>query len=193
MEEREQLLNNLYEAKKIISQAEEITKRYNIVKSRLKEYKQFIPAGSDLRTKISSTAKGVGTGILLFFLAMITLSMFLARSFVGMKMVTFWFMIFIVAIMIVVIKAIRNQKYYEEVNRNRQITVQKQNEEIAAFNLQINKEAEKINMEMQEIREIAAQRLYKWYPETYCYTEAVDFFINMISRFPCRFSKRSDQ
>ena len=56
------------------------------------------------------------------------------------------------------------------------------NQQIAEYNAQLEAQAEEINNGMEEVRQMADEYLY-WYPRNYCYSDAVDFFIEAIQNF----------
>lgn len=77
---------------------------------------------------------------------------------------------------------IKRKEKYAVMNRQGQMTVDAENQRRAQFNVQIEKEAERINDEMQEIQRVADEKLL-WYPRNYCYSDAVIFFIRAIQDF----------
>lgn len=177
MDSREELLQNLYLAKEIINRAEEITRRYQATKSKLQAKRTFNP----VRKSVIDIGKYILAGIGLAFLAICTLVMLLLMSDWTVKLV--WIGFFLVAALAFGIKLWQDQKFCKAANENRRAVIEKQNEEIVRYNAQVRKEAEEINREMMEIREIARQRLGRWYPPDYMYSEAVNFFIGAFQNF----------
>lgn len=177
MNAREELLQNLYGAKEIINQAEEITRRYQATKSKLQAKRQFIP----VRDSVTDIGIYILAGMGLAILAGITAYIVLMLPILSVKL--FWLGLFLVAALAFGIKLRRDQKFYKAANENRMAAVAKQNEEIARYNVQVQKEADEINREMTGIREIARQRLGGWYPPDYMYSEAVNFFIGAFQNY----------
>lgn len=175
------MLQSLYGAKKIIEQAEEITRRYQATKNKLQAKK------SD-----DSLGTGIGRNIVKYVLAGlgITFAVIEAIGSVSVGLMTREWRnavpgigVSLLIVIGIVLKLRSDRKYWEKVIENRKIVVAKQNEEIARYNAQVQREAEEINREMMEIREIAGQRLNGWYPPDYMYSEAAAFFIGAIQNF----------
>lgn len=181
MNSRDELLQSLYGAKKIIEQAEEITRRYQATKSKLLARRTFVPGGQSVADNAGKYVLGGLGGAFAALVAGISVCMgFMLHEWRGMVS-GIGFSLLIVAGIVLILR--RNQRYWEEVNENRRVVVAKQNEEIARYNAEVQREAEEINREMMEIREIAGQRLNGWYPPDYMYSEAAAFFIGAIQNF----------
>lgn len=182
MNSREELLQSLYGAKKIIEQAEEITRRYQATKNKLQPKRPEGPVGPGI---VQNTGKyvlaGLGIAFAVFMAIMsVAIMGYGQRSWdIAVSMAGF----FLLVIVGIVLMLRNNRKYWEEVNENRKIVIAKQNEQIARYNAEVQREAEEINREMMEIREIAGQRLNGWYPPDYMYSEAAAFFIGAIQNF----------
>lgn len=186
METREELLQNLYEAQGIIQQAEEITQRYNDTKSRLLNRQVFVQVENRTGTKVKNTAVDIiaiiGLGIWGFFTLILIMGSLIAEEPMMRMGVTVWTAIYVGAILLFVYMRIKRKEKYAVMNRQGQMTVDAENQRRAQFNVQIEKEAERINDEMQEIQRVADEKLL-WYPRNYCYSDAVIFFIRAIQDF----------
>lgn len=181
MDSREELLQNLYGAKEIIEQAEWITRRYRATKRKMQAKRTFVPA----ENSVADSGKYILGGLALALSAaaifwMVYLTIKLRMEWQS----TFEVIVLFLAVgLIAGIKLWRNQKKLKKETENRIAFVAKQNEEIARYNAQVEKEADEINREMMEIRGIARQRLGRWYPPDYMYSEAVNFFIGAFQNY----------
>lgn len=186
METRESLLQNLYEAKNIIQQAEEVTQRYNDTKGKLLNRQVFVDVEKRTGTKVKNTIGKVIATILFGFFGFLTLIVLFASLSAPYKEVRFsaivWVVIYIIALLLYIRHLGNRDKWYKQINRSGQMATDAENQRRAQINAQIEKEAELINAEMQEIRRVADERL-TWYPRNYCYSEAVMFFISAIQNF----------
>ena len=189
--EREELLQNLYYARGIIEQAETITQSYNNLKSQLIEEKKFVKVEDRKPTlfrrsrKINESAANkriyIITGVFAVMCIWVLIegiknagfslmALFQAIAyplllFVALKLLLFW-----------------RKKRNSIENNIREKKVNKFNESIAESNEIISEQISIVNREMQEIRQLADEELY-WYPRNYCYSDAVNYFINVVSNY----------
>lgn len=186
METREELLKNLYEARDIIQRAENITQRYNDTKSRLLNRQVFVQVQDRTGTKIKNTAVDIIAiivlGILGFFTFLSIIGALIMKDSMMWIEIFVWTAIYAATVLFVVYRRTKRKERYAEMNRQGQMAANAENERRAQFNAQIEKEVELINAEMQEIQQIADERLF-WYPRSYCYSDAVMFLISAIQDF----------
>ena len=214
--EREELLQNLYEAKGIIQQAETLTKRYNSLKSQLLNLQTHKKVEDRLgfriseklfNNKITKILRIIFSIILIFYFieaifnnsteiahlipyassaprSVLELSSEAAIS--AIKSDICKIVLDVVAIVAVIfipkIDLKLSNKRIARINKKNKATVDEKNTKIMVHNQQIEQEANEVNYAMQEIRQLADERLY-WYPRNYCYSDAVNFFIEAVQNF----------
>ncbi|MGN1420391.1 MAG: hypothetical protein ACI4XC_02610 [Eubacterium sp.] len=197
METREETLQKLYIAQDIIYRAEELTQRYNDTKDKILNLQTFTKI-EDL--KAPSLTKKIGKTILQFNIGLVIIwfvyrycehfskffNSLVSFNTISLPRDTKNFIIDTLIVVSVIsaghiIRKMRKKKY-ARINEQEQMRVNEENEKIMAYNEQINEEVKMINQEMIELRSIADEELY-WYPRNYCYSEAVNYFINAIQNF----------
>lgn len=194
METREELLRKLYAARRIIQSAEALTGRYNATKSKLLNQYSYIRE-EDKRS--SRAGRSIGkiafwlVAVPILFCTTICLIYYVLMLFhlhskyeVAAAFVYIGIYLGLALAVILTIVLIRKsrKKRYAQANAENEKIMRIENQRRAAYNAQVMAEAQQINEEMQKIRQIANEQL-TWYPRNYCYSEAVDFFIDAIQNF----------
>lgn len=194
METREELLRKLYAARKIIKSAETLTGRYNATKNKLLNQYSYIKE-EDKRS--SRAGRSIGkiafwlvavpvllcTTIYLIFYVMVLFKSHSKYEFVAAFInIGMYLGLSLIVILIIFLIRKSRKKRYAQANAENEKIKHIENERRAAYNAQVMAEAQQINEEMQKIRQIANEQL-TWYPRNFCYSEAVDFFIDAIQNF----------
>lgn len=187
--EREETLQNLYEARDIIVEAESITQNYNNLKSQLLSEKSYTKIEDRKITKIFDKTNKILTAPIKLFLYFLGIAMFIIPFVTydyDYRMIPINFIsgLLIIALTYFVPRLRKKilKKEYEYKDKKAINQVIKENEYIAQRNAPINEMIAQVNQDMQNIRQIADEHLY-WYPRNYCYSEAVNYFIEVIANF----------
>lgn len=175
METREELLEKLGEAKRIIMNMSNEQAKINQIRSNYKQKKEF-------KKKFSLKKKRYK--VLLAFIIWILLNAFgthmlyLSQSGILSTVTNLISYIFNIAICVVVVVV-----YIRFKNNKKKIKVDQQNAAIEADNIELSMQEDEAKKQLDAARREYNEKIASWYPEHYCNNEAVQFLYNSVSNY----------